>query len=49
MRRVAAAGTASMGDGTDVSRDTVMLTYEELAARLGIDVVTAQPRPEWGR
>ncbi len=33
-----------MGDGPDVSRDTVMLTYGELADRLGIDVQSARRR-----
>ncbi len=33
-----------MDEGSDVSRDTVMLTYEELATRLGIDVQSARRR-----
>src|SRR5689334_3994425 len=33
-----------MSEGRDVSRDTVSLTYEELAARLGIDMQSARRR-----
>lgn len=33
-----------MDDGHDMSRDTVMLTYEELAGRLDIDVQSARRR-----